>query len=110
MGGGRTIRRSPWATPSSCMRLKRRAISINCHGEASEGRCLRDGLWGNEYQLEPPGVGVIPQILSKVEAVHGLVQETEGVSLSRVHPNKRYDVHTSVVKEGPYVDLVLEPL
>lgn len=49
-------------------------------------------------------------MLSEVEAVHGLVHETEGVGLSRVHAYKRYDAQAPVVKEGPYVYLILEPL
>jgi len=42
----------------------------------------------DEYQLQPPHVGFIPQVLLEVEAIHVLVDETEGVSLSRVHPHE----------------------
>jgi len=39
-----------------------------------------------------------------------LIDETEGVSLSRVNSHEGYHVHISTVKEAMYVDLIAEPL
>ena len=62
------------------------------------------------HQLKPVCIGLVPQVPSKIEAFHILVDETEGVCLGRVHPYECYYVHTSVMKEGPYVKLIVEPL
>lgn len=53
---------------------------------------------------------LVPQVLLEVEAVHELIDETEGVCLGRVRPHQRYYIHVSVAKEAAYPDLVTIPL
>ena len=67
-------------------------------------------MQGNGYQLQPPHVGFIPQVLLEVEAIHVLVDETERVCLSRVHSHERYYVYIPVVKEAACTNLILKPL
>ena len=67
-------------------------------------------MQGDKYQLHLPHVGIIPQVLLEVEAIHKLVIETEGVCLGRIHTHEEFYAHTLVVKEAPYVSLVAEPL
>lgn len=64
----------------------------------------------NEYQFQPPHVGFLPQVLLKVEIGHVLIDETEWVRLSRVHPHERHYIHIAVVKEAPYVNFVVKSL
>jgi len=64
----------------------------------------------NGYQLHPPRVWFVPQVLPQVETVHVLVDKTEGVVLSRVYPHKWYYAHVLLVEEGPHVNLVVKPL
>lgn len=68
--------------------------------------------WGDRHghQLKPVRIGLVPQVLSKIEAFHILVDETEGVCLGRVHSYEWHYVYTAVMEEGPYVKLILEPL
>ena len=68
---------------------------------------MGEGMQGSKYQLQPSHVGTIHEVL---QAIHVLIDETEGVCPSRVHPHKRYYVHAFVVKEGPHVNLVVKPL
>ena len=63
----------------------------------------------NEYQFQPPHVGFLPQVLLKVEIGHVLIDETEWVRLSRVHPHEWHYIHIAVVKEAPYVNFVVQP-
>lgn len=104
------MRRFPWTTSRSCKRLRPRAIPANC----CQGRhecCLVIIEWGrNLYQVQPPRVRLFPQVLPTIEAIHILVDETESVFFSRVHPDKRYYVHILLMKEGPHVDFVVKPL
>ena len=65
---------------------------------------------GDEYQLQPPHVGFINQVLLQVQAVHILVDETERMCVGRVYPHERCYVYTFVVKEGPYVNFIVKPL
>ena len=62
------------------------------------------------YQLQPACIRFVPQVLSEVQAVQILVYETKRMCLGRVHTNERYYIHTPVVKEAGYVNLVVEPL
>ena len=68
------------------------------------GRCI--GI----YQLQPPRVRFVLDVLSEVEAIHVLVDEPERMYFSRVHPHERYYVHTSLVKEVGYMNFMVKPL
>jgi hypothetical protein len=65
---------------------------------------------GNKYQFQLAHVGFIPQVLSEVEVVHILVDESERVFLGRVHPHERHCIYIPVAKEVAYVDFVIKPL
>lgn len=65
---------------------------------------------GNQYQLQSILVWRAPQVLPHVEAVHELVDETERVSLGRVHSHEWRYVRLSLVEEGPHLNLITEPL
>ena len=65
---------------------------------------------GDEYQFQLLHVGLVPQALPKVEAVHVLVNETERVCLSRIHPHEWCYIHIFVMKEARYVNFIVEPL
>ena len=65
---------------------------------------------GSEYQPQPLHVWFTPQVLPQAEAVHILVDETEGVRLGRVHPHKRYHPHVFAVEDVTYVNLVANSL
>ena len=67
-------------------------------------------MHGNEYQFQSLHTRLIPQVLSEVEAIHILVDETERVCFSRVHPYERYYIHIFVVKEATYESFVMKPL
>ena len=71
---------------------------------------LGDGVRWNVYQLQSLYMGLIPQVLLEIEAVHVLVDETEGVRLSRVRPHEYYHAHASVVKEATHANLIVIPL
>ena len=64
----------------------------------------------NLYKLQLPHIGTIPQVPLEVEAIHKLVNETEGVCLGRVHTHERHYTHVSVVEEAPHLSLVVKPL
>jgi hypothetical protein len=64
----------------------------------------------NAYQVQLPHVGLIPQVLPKVEVVRVLIDEYEWVRPSRVHSHERHYVHIPVAKEVTDVDLVAKPL
>ena len=64
----------------------------------------------NKYQFQPAHAGFVPQVLSEVEVVHVLVDESERVLLSRVHPHERHCVHISVAKEVAYANFIAKPL
>ena len=65
---------------------------------------------GSGYQFQRSHIGLIPQVLLEVQAVHILVDKTEGVSLSRVNSHKRYHIHISTAKEVMHANLIAEPL
>jgi hypothetical protein len=69
-----------------------------------------EGVHGNRYQIQPLNVRFIPQVLLEIEAVHVLVDETERMCLSRVHPHERHHVHIYAAKEAAYMNLVAKPL
>ena len=48
-----------------------------------------EGVQENIYHLQSPHIGLILQVLLEIEAVHVLVDETEGVYLSRVCPHEQ---------------------
>jgi hypothetical protein len=56
-----------------------------------EGEGEGEGRGGMRTSLvQPPHVGFIPQVLLKVEVVRVLIDESEWVCLSRVHPHERH--------------------
>ena len=65
---------------------------------------------GNGYQIQPVHIVFVPQVLFEVEAVHVFIDETKRMCLSRVHTNEWHHVHALLVKEGPHVSFVAEPL
>jgi len=65
---------------------------------------------GNKYQLQPPHVGFIAQVLLETEAIHILVNETERVCISRVNPDERYYVHISALKVAACANFIEKPL
>ena len=67
-------------------------------------------VYKNRYQFQPAHAGFVPQVLSEVEVVHVLVDESERVLLGRVHPHERHCIHIPVAKEVVYADFVTEPL
>jgi len=78
--------------------------------EQSEGRWIAgEEVDGNGYQLRLIHGVLVLQVLSEVEAVHVLIDETERVRLGRVYPHKRYHVYI-LVKEDPYANFVVELL
>ena len=68
------------------------------------------GMQGNVYQLQPPSIGFVPQVLFKVKAIHMLVDDGERVCLSRENPHEWYYIHIFVMKEAAYANLVVKPL
>jgi hypothetical protein len=64
----------------------------------------------DRYKFQPAYVGFILEVLSEVEIVHVLVDESERVLLGRVHPHERHCVYISVAKEITYANFVTEPL
>ena len=62
------------------------------------------------YQLQPPHVGPIPQVLPEVEVFRVLVNESEWVHLSRVHSHERNHVYAPVAEEVASVYFVTKPL
>lgn len=46
----------------------------------------------------------------EVKTIHILVNKTEKVRLSRVHPHEGYQLHTPVVKEVVRVNFIVKPL
>lgn len=68
------------------------------------------GVEGNKYQLQPPGIWFIPQVLFEVKAIHILIDEGERVCLGGVDPHEWYYINVSVVKEVAYAGLSIKPL
>ena len=62
------------------MCLKHLAIVTSCYREVSEAG--EGEVCGNAYQIQPPRVGFIPQILSEVKVVRVCVDESKWVRLS----------------------------
>ena len=62
------------------------------------------------YQLQPPHVWFIPQVLLEVEATHILVDQTEGACVGQAHSQERYCVHISIVKEVININFLGKPL
>ena len=87
--------------PSHPNQLSLRGI----RGSITGRRCA-----GSGYQFQRSHVGLIPQVLLEVLALHIHIDETEGMSLSRVNSHEGYHVHISTVKEVMHVYLIAEPL
>jgi hypothetical protein len=62
------------------------------------------------YQLQPPHVGLIPQVLPEVEVVRVLVNESEWVRRGRIHSHERHYVYTPEAEEVACVYFVTKPL
>ena len=75
------------------------------------GRCLVwESAQGDEYQLQLPSIGFVPQVLFEVEAIHMLVDKSKRVCLSRIDPQEWYYIHISVVKEAAHANFIVKPL
>ena len=68
-----------------------------------------EGTRENGHQRHPPNVGLIPQLLPEVEAIHILIDKAEGVDLSGVHPDEWYGAYV-LVEEAQHLKFVVEPL
>lgn len=62
------------------------------------------------YQLQSPHVGFALHVLPEIETVHVLVDKSEGVASSGIHPHERHHVDTSMVKEAAYTNFVVKSL
>lgn len=98
----------PWTIPKSCMRFRSWAMSVSYFREASG---VNDPEWKRgKYQLQPPCVRFIPQVLPEIKIVHIPVGDTEGMFSGGKDPHEEHYFHACTVQKDAHADLIKKPL